>query len=67
MARHKWNGNSERLPKATSNNGGMAVACLKCGCVREYVHGLATYFIDNIVYIQAPKCDERILKQKEAK
>ena len=62
MSRHKWNGNSEAHTKQTSNKGGFAVACIKCGCVKEYVEGIPTYFIDDTVYDRyAPKCDNRLL------
>lgn len=61
--RHKWDGNSEASPKATSERGGLAVGCIKCGCVKEYVSGIATYFIDDTVYDRyAPKCDNRLIK-----
>lgn len=54
--RHKWSGINSRKRK-TSNNGGLAVSCVKCGCVKEYVKGYATYFInDNVYYKNAPKC-----------
>lgn len=51
-----------RTHKGTSNNGGGIADCLKCGCVKEYVKGIPTYFIDDRVYDRkAPKCDERLL------
>lgn len=57
--RHKWNG------KATGNGneyyGGLAVACVKCGCTKEIVNGRPTYFINDSCYDKAPKCDERLL------
>jgi len=60
--RHKWNGPQGRV-KATANKGGFTVACINCGCVREYVAGFPTYFIDDNVYDKkAPSCDRRLLK-----
>lgn len=59
---HKWNGSQKGQVKATSNNGGLAVSCVKCGCVLEYVAGIPTYFIDDTVYDRhAPSCDERLI------
>lgn len=58
MANHKWGGKEGK--RADSNHGGRAVACVKCGCVKEYVKGLVTYFIDDTVYPVARKCDERL-------
>lgn len=62
MARHKWN--APKLGVAdTTNNGGYAVQCVKCGCIREYVGGYPTYFIDDTVHDKyTPKCDERLIK-----
>lgn len=58
--KHKWNGKSIILK--TSNHGGLVVACVKCGCVKEFVKGVPTYFINDTVYDRkAPKCDERLL------
>lgn len=67
MSRHKWNGRGDLAPMGTSNRGGLAVSCIKCGCVREYVKGIATFFIDDSVYDKAPKCDERLLINKKQK
>jgi len=59
---HRWNGNSKKAPLGTSNKGGLAVACIYCGCVKEYVNGIPTYFIDDTVYDRyAPKCDRRLV------
>lgn len=65
MARHKWNAKSNGR-KATGNKGGSVEACLKCGCVREYVSGLITYFLDDNIYHKAPECDERDLLKPAA-
>jgi hypothetical protein len=43
--RHKWNGRIKA-----------AVACIKCGCVREPVKGKAIYFLNDTVYHKAPPC-----------
>lgn len=49
-------------PKKTSNHGGGISQCVKCGCVKEYVKGIPTYFIDDNVYDKkAPQCDERFM------
>ena len=57
--RHKWCARHNGTKK-TGNKGGSVEACLKCGCVREYVGGVATYFIDDTVYDRyAPPCDNR--------
>lgn len=55
--RHKWDGPNGR--RATSNKGGLAVSCEKCGCVREYVVGKATFFMGDSVYHKSPDCKEK--------
>ncbi len=45
--RHKWNGKAGVL---------RAVSCIKCNCVKEIVKSGAIYFIDDNVYLKAPKC-----------
>lgn len=65
MTRHKWNGKARG--NSNDNHGGLAVACVKCGCVKEFVNSRLTYFIDDTCYDTAPNCDERLLptiKQK---
>lgn len=44
--RHKWTGKLK--------NG--AVACIHCHCIKEMVKGQPTYFINDSVYLKAPKC-----------
>lgn len=54
MARknHKWNGTVNH--KCVD---GGTVACVLCGCVKQYVKGIVTYFINDTVYDRkAPKC-----------
>lgn len=64
MSKHKWSNNLKSAPKRTVNEGGGAVACVKCGCVKEYVKGIPTYFIDDTVHDRyAPKCDERLIRK----
>lgn len=54
--RHKWN-EPKGVHKGTSNKGGFAVMCIKCGCVKEYVNGVPTYFINDNVYDKiTPDC-----------
>lgn len=60
MAKHKWNG------KARYSKDSSSVSCVKCGCVRQYVGGFPTYFIDDTVYDKsAPKCDERLVLKNQ--
>lgn len=55
--RHKWGSKTNKKSKDSSS-----VGCVKCGCVRQYVGGIVTYFINDMVYDRiAPKCDERLL------
>ena len=56
MSRHKWDFNLSNVRKITSNEGGGITSCLKCGCVKEYVKGVATYFLGEKVTDVAPKC-----------
>lgn len=53
---HKWS-SPNTGKKATSNKGGVATSCLRCGCVREYVNGKVTYFINDTIYFQSPECN----------
>lgn len=54
--RHKWGGNLKTKGKDNSS-----VGCIKCGCVRQYVGGIVTYFIDDTVYDRhAPPCDGKM-------
>jgi len=57
--RHKWSGTSR--VKSSSEFGGLAVACKNCGCVKEFVKGQPTYFLNDSVFTKAPEC----LKSKE--
>lgn len=66
-SRHKWNGTHVGITKRDGNSGGITTACVKCGCVREYVRGFPTYFIDDRLYHKkAAKCDERLLKENKS-
>lgn len=47
MVRHKWNG-------PISN--GLANSCMNCACVREFIRGKVTYFINDTVSVKSPKC-----------
>lgn len=60
MAKHKWNG---AIGYGKDNS---SVACVKCGCVRQWVGGFPTYFINDSVYDKiAPACDQRLLTKKQ--
>lgn len=50
--RHKWS--------STMRSG--AVSCLMCDCIREYVRGKVTYFLNDSVTEKAPKCDPNNFK-----
>ncbi len=63
--KHKWNGPDSKV-KATTNNGGLMVACLRCGCIKEYVAGKVTYFANDNVYYTSPSCDEIKKQQTDA-
>lgn len=59
--RHKWHGQSKG--SADHDKGGLLAQCVKCGCVKEFVCGIPTYFIDDTVYDRyTPSCDERNVK-----
>lgn len=61
MARHKWNGKA--YGSSDGEKSGLTVACEKCGCIKEFVRGVPTYFIDDNLYDRyAPPCDERLIK-----
>lgn len=61
MGRHKWNGRGKI--KVDANHGGLTVYCVRCGCIKEFVTGYPTYFIDDTLYDKiAPKCDKRLIK-----
>ena len=50
--RHKWSVRTKSKAKDNSS-----VACVKCGCIRQYVGGIPTYFINDSVYDKyAPDC-----------
>lgn len=60
--RHKWD-----QPVYGDNyyvNGGRSAYCINCGCVKERIKGIITYFINDTVYDKAPPCDERLLNKK---
>lgn len=58
--KHKWSGKAGFCKDSSS------VSCIKCGCVRQYVGGYPTYFINDTVYDKkAPVCDERLIKKNE--
>jgi hypothetical protein len=60
--KHKWNGKAGECSGYKCNG---AVACVKCGMIKEFIHGIPTYFIDDTLRDRyAPDCDERILKTK---
>lgn len=50
--RHKWGSTTKLKSKESSS-----VGCVRCGCVRQYVGGKVTYFLNDTVYDRAPKCD----------
>lgn len=55
--RHKW-GKKVTNRRLESSS----VACVQCGCVRQYVGGIVTYFVSlgQIVYDRyAPPCDSK--------
>lgn len=54
-SRHKWNGKIK---------GQMAVACIKCGCVKEQVKSGIIYFINDTFYHNSPTCHQDILQKK---
>jgi len=65
MGRHKWDFNLSKTKKVTGNNGGGITSCLKCGCVKEYVKGVVTYFLeDTVTCVIAPKCRANLKKKK---
>ncbi len=52
--RHKWN----RKIKSKCVDGG-TVFCVRCGCVKQFVKGVPTYYIPEIDIVHdriAPKC-----------
>lgn len=50
--KHKWNSNPKTRAKESSS-----VQCVRCGMIRQYVCGIATYFLNDNVYDRyAPKC-----------
>ena len=59
-SRHSWDGKCSG--NGNDYKGGYAITCNKCGCVKEFVNGIPTYFIDDIVFDRiAPRCDNRLL------
>jgi len=50
--RHSWSPKAKSRSKENSST-----ACVKCGMIRQYVGGIATYFINDTVYDKiAPEC-----------
>lgn len=49
--RHKW----DWQIKSICVDGGCST-CIKCGMIKQYVAGKATYFLNDNVYLKAPKC-----------
>jgi len=62
--RHKWN---KKHFKSSPESG--ISYCVNCGYKREFVKGYATYFIDDKVYSNAPKCtpNNHIIAQLDKK
>jgi hypothetical protein len=54
MKRHKWNGRV--IGESSGFRGGLSVACMKCGCVKEIIGGKITYFLNDSVNTKAPEC-----------
>lgn len=53
--RHKWNGKASKF-----SIDGSVLCCIKCGCVKQWVKGIPTYFINDTVYDKyAPKCIQK--------
>ena len=51
--RHKWNGKNN----GTGGIDGLSVSCNACGCVKQWVKGIPTYFINDTVCDRyAPEC-----------
>lgn len=57
---HKWD-RPNKGRKATGNKGGLVASCLRCGCVREYVAGRVTYFLNENIYFKSPNCESLIV------
>lgn len=49
-SRHQWSG------KTGYGKDNSSVACLHCDCVRQFVGGKPTYFLNDTVYDKAPEC-----------
>lgn len=49
---HKWN----REMKKLLHRDGTIAACIRCGCVKQYVNGKPTYFINDTSYDKSPNC-----------
>lgn len=52
--RHKWTG--KPIGNSGNYNAGLAVACVRCGCVKEIISGRVAYFQNDTVYHTAPEC-----------
>jgi len=58
--RHKWA--NKTISKSRDNS---SVACVKCGCIKQYIGGEPTYFIDDTIHHSAKSCDERLVAAKQ--
>lgn len=59
--RHKWSSKITSKAKDSSST-----QCLKCGYVRQFVGGIATYFRDDNVFVRyAPKCDNILINNTQ--
>jgi len=58
--RHRWSG--KVIGSSHDYKGGIGAQCIKCGCVKERIRGVITYFIDDTTDDRAPECDERLLE-----
>ncbi len=52
--RHKWGG------KVGYGKDNSSVGCVNCDCVRQYVGGKVTYFLNDNVTDKAPPCPGEI-------
>lgn len=54
--KHKWVGKATK--EASGYKGGDCARCIKCGCVKEIIHGKLTYFLNDNIYEKAPECKD---------
>jgi len=54
--KHRWH--TVPGPRSTSNKGGTATHCVRCGHIREYVNGRATFYDPDMesVSLTATEC-----------